>query len=41
MSFLQDLIDYDDKSITEDLIKKITPFLEKDEMKPDALAGAS
>lgn len=41
MSFLQDLMDYDDKSITQQLIDKISPFLDKPEMTPDALAGAS
>lgn len=35
------MVDYDDKTIDQALIDKVTPFLEKDEFKPEALAGAS
>ena len=41
MSFLTDLLEFDDKTLDEELIKKVTPFLEKEEMKPENLAGAS
>jgi dynein heavy chain len=42
MSFLNDLLEYDASvNITEDLIKKVKPFLEKDDFKPDQVANLS